>query len=70
MEIVTVLRWPQTKTFFQCSESSEQATVQPFNTKNSVELQNVQKEKGKENCDSPSSVKILYRLDPYENVSS
>lgn len=71
MEIVTVLRWPQTKTFFQCSESSEQATVQPFNTKkNGVEPQNVQKEKGKEKCGSPSPVKILYRLDPYENVSS
>lgn len=30
----------------------------------------VQKEKGKEKCGSPSPVKILYRLDPYENVSS
>lgn len=44
--------------------------MQPFCTKNGVELQNVQKEKGKEKCGSPSPVKILYRLNPYENVSS
>lgn len=62
---------PKQKPFFNAVSPLSKPQCNPLTLKkNGVEPQNVQKEKGKEKCGSPSPVKILYRLDPYENVSS